>query len=326
MMRIAVTGSIATDHLMRFPGKFADQMVAGHLAKVSLSFLVDDLEVRRGGTAANIAFGLGSLGTTPILVGAVGKDFTDHESWLHRHGVDTKSVLVSETRHTARFLCTTDVEQNQIASFYPGAMREARHIELRAVSDRVGTLGLVVVAPNDPVAMVRHTLECRELGYRFMADPSQQLATMSRHEVRSLVDGSSLLFTNEYEAALLHERTGWTGAQVLDRVGTWVTTLGAQGVRIDRRDQPALRVDAVPTERPVDPTGAGDGFRAGFLYGIGYALGIGRAAELGCLVATAVVESRGTQEYGVDRQGMSERAAATYGEPAAAEIESVVRV
>ena len=160
-MRVGVTGSIATDHLMTFPGKFSDSLVADKLDKISLSFLVDDLDVRRGGVAANIAFGMAVLGLNPVLVGSVGQDFADYRSWLARHGVDTHSVKVSDVRHTARFVCTTDSEQCQIASFYPGAMTEAREIELGPISDRVGGLDLVLVGANDPEAMNRHTDECR---------------------------------------------------------------------------------------------------------------------------------------------------------------------
>ncbi|MDF2708873.1 MAG: carbohydrate kinase family protein, partial [Nonomuraea muscovyensis] len=168
-MRIAVTGSIATDQLMTFPGSFGDQLLAEQLDRVSLSFLVDDLQIRRGGCAANISFGMGCLGLAPILVGAVGDDFADYRSWLERHGVDCASVHVSQTHHTARFLCTTDEHHNQIASFYTGAMAEARLIELQPVADRVGGLDLVLISPNDPDAMLRHTDECRQRGIPFAA-------------------------------------------------------------------------------------------------------------------------------------------------------------
>src|SRR4029434_8663805 len=156
-MKIVVTGSIATDHLMHFPGRFAEQLLPDQLHKVSLSFLVDDLVVRRGGIDANIAFGMAVLGSRPILVGAVGADFADYRSWLERHGVDCDSVHVSDIAHTARFVCTTDTDMCQIASFYAGAMSEARNIELRPVAERLGGLDLVLVSPNDPTAMLRHT-------------------------------------------------------------------------------------------------------------------------------------------------------------------------
>jgi adenosine kinase len=185
---VLITGSIATDHLMTFPGRFSDSLVADKLDKVSLSFLVEELEVRRGGVAPNIAFGMGCLGLRPVLVGAVGPDFADYESWLQRHNVDTSGVRVSESRHTARFVCTTDSEQNQIASFYPGAMSEARNIELRPVVDRVGKADVVLIGANDPEAMLRHTEECRFRGYPFAADPSQQLARMDGEEIKPLIE------------------------------------------------------------------------------------------------------------------------------------------
>ncbi|WP_433470442.1 carbohydrate kinase family protein [Saccharomonospora azurea] len=325
-MRIAVTGSIATDHLMVFPGTFSEQFVTDQLDKVSLSFLVDQLDIRRGGVAANISFGLGSLGMNPVLVGAVGKDFADYRSWLERHGVDTRSVHVSETKHTSRFLCTTDRAQAQIATFYAGAMEEARDIEIQAVADRVGALDLVIVAPNDPVAMVRHTEECRARGIPFAADPSQQLARMEGPDVRILVEGAAYLFTNEYETSLLLKATGWSEAEVLDRVGYWVKTYGPDGVRVESKDTEPLAVPAVKVDDEVDPTGVGDAFRAGFLWGLHAQLGLERSAQVGCTLAAIVLESVGTQEYTLDRADFSKRVATTYGNDAAAEIESKLRV
>ena len=231
-MPVAVTGSIATDHLMTFPGRFTDQFVEGKMENVSLSFLVDDLVQHRGGAGANMAYGLGLLGLGPVLVGEVGSDFAEYDSWLTRHGVDTGSVHWSELKHTARFVCTTDAANNQIASFYSGAMSEAGSIELAPVADRVGDPDLVVIGPNDPTAMVRHTEECRQRGYRFAADPSQQLAWADGEMIRSLVDGADLLFTNEYESHLLQQKTGWDADEVLARVGTWVTTRAKEGVLV----------------------------------------------------------------------------------------------
>src|SRR3982751_2291374 len=173
---------------MSFSGRFAEQLLPDQLAKLSVSFLVSDLEVRRGGVAANIAFGMGGLGERPLLVAAVGPDFSDYRAWLQRHGVDTTGVRTSELRHTARFVCTTDSDLNQIASFYPGAMSEAREIELGPL----GPLDLVVVSPNDPEAMLRHTAECRERGIPFVADPSQQLSSLEPEQIRTLVDGADL--------------------------------------------------------------------------------------------------------------------------------------
>ncbi|HXZ70055.1 MAG TPA: PfkB family carbohydrate kinase, partial [Streptosporangiaceae bacterium] len=203
-MRIAVTGSIATDHLMTFPGKFTDQLIADKLDKVSLSFLVDDLAIRRGGVAANIAFGLGVLGLRPLLVGAVGPDFRDYRHWLEEHGVSTAGVRESMLRHTARFVCTTDADGNQIGSFYTGAMAEDAEIRILPLAESHGGIDLVLIGAGDPGAMVTHTAECRDAGLPFAADPSQQLARiLGDEQVRALVDGAEYLFGNEYEEALI---------------------------------------------------------------------------------------------------------------------------
>src|SRR5438067_11787231 len=224
-MKIAVTGSIATDHLMHFPGRFAEQLLPDQLHKVSLSFLVDDLVVRRGGVAANIAFGMGQLAGSPVLMGAVGADFDEYRAWLERHGVVCDFVHVSEVHHTARFVCTTDEEMCQIASFYAGAMSEARNIELAPAWEATNA-DLVVISADDPAAMVRHSVECRERGYRFAADPSQQIARMSGEDLHELIEGADLLFTNDYEKILLESNTGLSEAEVMAQSGVRVTTQG----------------------------------------------------------------------------------------------------
>ncbi|WP_199430200.1 carbohydrate kinase family protein [Qaidamihabitans albus] len=322
--RIAVCGSIATDHLMHFPGRFAEQLVAEQLHRISLSFLADDLVVRRGGIGANVAFGLGVLGVSPVLVGAVGDDFADYRSWLQRHGVDTSGVHVSEVAHTARFVCTTDDDLCQIATFYAGAMAEARNIELAPIAARTGGLGLVLISPDDPDAMLRHAEECRQLGYTFAADPSQQLARMDGAQAREFVAGASYLFSNGYEWELLLQKAGWSEAEVLERVGTRVTTLGDKGVEIVRADGPALHVAAVPETTKADPTGVGDGFRAGFLAGLHYGLSVERAAQLGSLVAVLVLETIGPQEWTFERENALERLAGAFGAEAAEEAGAVL--
>ncbi|MEU5219826.1 carbohydrate kinase family protein [Streptomyces sp. NPDC020807] len=318
-MNIAVTGSIATDHLATFPGRFTDQLLPEHLATISLSFLVDDLQVRSGGVAANICFGLGRLGLTPLLVGAAGTDFADHDARLRACGVNTAAVRRSTTRRTARFMCTTDTDHNQIASFYPGAMTEAREIDLAEVADRAGPLDLVLVGPDEPEAMVRHTRAARTAGIPLAADPSQQLARLERESARLLVDGARFLFTNAYESALLRQLTGWSEDEVLARVGTWIVTRGADGVSLLTAGRPAAHVPAVPTDRPVDPTGVGDAFRAGFLAGHARALPDERAAQLGCALAAVVLESTGTQEYTLRPGDLTDRLLRAYGPRAAQE-------
>lgn len=323
-MAVLITGSIATDHLMTFPGRFSDSLVADKLDRVSLSFLVEELEIRRGGVAPNIAFGLGCLGLRPVLVGAVGPDFADYESWLQRHNVDTSGVHVSDTRHTARFVCTTDSDQNQIASFYPGAMSEARNIELRPVVDRVGRADVVLIGANDPEAMLRHTEECRFRGYPFAADPSQQLARMDGDEIRPLIEGATYLFANEYEAALIEQKTGWSEADISAMVDTRITTLGPEGARVERRGEEPVTVCVAEEARKADPTGVGDAFRAGFLAGQAWGVSDERSAQVGALLATYVIETIGTQEYELARTHFLQRMAQTYGDAAAADVEQHV--
>lgn len=320
-MRVAVTGSIATDYLMVFPGRFTDQLVADRLEQVSLSFLIDRLDVRRGGVAANISYGMGALGLRPLLVGAVGQDFDEYRSWLEINGVDTSHVRVSEERHTARYLCTSDSMNNQIASFYSGAMAETGEIDLGAVAERAGGLDLVLVGASDPDGMIRHTQQCRDLGLPFVADFSQQIARMSGEEVASLVPGARFLFTNEYEAGLLCEKTGWSHGDVLERVGGWMTTLGAGGARLEAKGAAPVVVPCVPAKRELDPTGIGDAFRAGFLAALSWGVPLERAMQTGCLLATLTIEARGPQEYLVDSAAFHRRMADAYGDDAAAEIQ-----
>jgi adenosine kinase len=321
---IAVTGSIATDHLMRFPGKFSEQLLPDHLQKVSLSFLVDDLVIHRGGVAGNMAFAIGVLGGDVALVGAVGKDFDDYRSWLEAVGVDTESVLVSDSAYTARFVCTTDQDMAQLASFYPGAMSEACGISLADVVKRVGTPDLVIVGANDPEAMFLHTEECRELGLAFAADPSQQLARLSGDEIRKLIDGATYLFTNDYEWDLLLQKSGWSEAEVMSQIQLRVTTLGEKGVDIVGRDGTFVHVDVVPETHKEDPTGIGDAFRAGFLTGRSAGLSLERSAQLASLVATLVLEAPGPQEWSWDKDAAVKRLSDAYGAEAGAEIASAL--
>ncbi|MFL6107769.1 MAG: carbohydrate kinase family protein [Marmoricola sp.] len=319
-MPLLIAGSIATDHLMSFDGKFADSLVVEQLEKLSVSFLVNDLEIRRGGVAANICFGLGQLGLQPVLVGAVGEDFADYRSWLERHGVDCESVHVSDSKHTARFVCTTDTTMAQFASFYPGAMSEARLIEIAPIVERVGAPDFVLIGADDPDGMLRHTDECRQRGYKFIADPSQQLAFGEGDLIRQLIDGATLLFSNEYESHLIEQKTGWSAEEVLDLVGTQVITLGKDGVKIVAKGQDPIVVPALNNVNAVEPTGVGDAFRAGFLAATEWGLSHERAAQVGCTIAAYVVETVGTQEYTFTREEFVARLGASYGDDAAAEV------
>jgi adenosine kinase len=315
---IAVTGSVATDHLMTFPGKFADSLVLDQLDKIALSFLVDDLQVRRGGCAANISLGLAKLGIRPLLIGAVGEDFAEYRAWLEDNGVDCSFVRVSETKHTARFVCTTDATHAQIASFYAGAMSEAREIELTPIAEQAGGLELVVVSPNDPEAMLRHTQECRDHGYDFVADPSQQLAWSDGDAIRSMIDGAAYLICNEYESALIEQKTGWDGHEIDKRVSTRVVTAGPDGVRIERAGEPEIVVPAISGVAAIEPTGVGDAFRSGFLAGLVRGFDLEASAQVGCTLAAYVIETVGPQDYTFTEDEFLKRLGSEYGTGAAA--------
>jgi adenosine kinase len=319
-VKIVLTGSIATDHLMSYSGKLTDSILADSLDKLSVVFLVDDLVINRGGTAGNIAFGLGTLGRSPVIVGAVGDDFDDYRAWLEAKGVDTVSVLVSPTGHTPRFTCTTDVDGRQIGAFYPGAMSAAREIALAPVAERIGGIDLLVVSPNDPAAMLRHTAEAKAAGIPIAADPGQQISFTSGADLRELVDGAAYVFTNDYERDLLTEKVGWSVEELTSHVGVRVTTLGADGVELARAGEAPVHVPVVPARSTANPTGAGDAFRAGFLAAISAGLDLVPAARLGALLGTLVLEATAPQEYVVDRPDALARLEGAYGPDAAAEL------
>ena len=311
------------DHLMRFSGQFSESLVTERLDRVSLSFLVEDLQIRRGGIAPNICFGLAALGLEPLLVGSVGEDFADYRAWLERHGVQTWPVRVSETQHTARFICTTDSVNAQIGSFYTGAMAEARQIELQPIAERAGGLDLVVISPNDPDAMFRHTDECRTRGFDFVADPSQQMAWLDGQQIKRLIDGATYLFSNDYEDGLITQKTGWSHEEIVARVGVRVITRGAKGSTIEIAGEPRLEIGVAREVARVDPTGVGDAYRAGFIAGLAWDVSLERCAQLGSLLATYAIEVVGTQEYRFDGTFLK-RFTDAYGREAAVEIGSHV--
>ncbi|MEV0526176.1 PfkB family carbohydrate kinase [Streptomyces sp. NPDC050439] len=328
-MPIAVTGVIAMDHLMTFPGRFPERPGAPRAREqpgarrphvASLAFLAERLRIRRGGAAADLAYGLGLLGLDPVLVGAVGSDFADYQVWLKQHGVDTESVLVVPGEHTARYVCATDTEGERISTFRPGAMRNSATLSLRQVAERTGGIGLVVVEPGDPAAMLRHTAECRAMGLPFVAHPAWQIGGMGRTDLKYCVSGASCLVTDEGEAARLRERTGLSGPRILERVGVWVTTLGAAGVRIERAGREPSLVPAIGSVTVAEPSGAGAALRAGLVAGIARGAPVGRAAQLGCALASFALETSGTQEYAPDVRRLLNRVREAYGQRAAVAI------
>jgi adenosine kinase len=318
-MRIAVSGSIAPDHLMTFAGKFTDTLLADKLDKISVSFLVGNLEIRRGGVAGNISYGLGCLGLKPLLVGCVGPDFAEYRGWLEDHGVDTSGVRTSVTNQTARFTATNDEAGNQIASFYPGAMSEDGEIDITSLAAANG-VELVLIGAGDPAAMQAFTASCRAAGIPFAADFSQQVAFLDGEAMRTLIEGAAYLFCNEYEEAVIEQKTGWTSEDILDRVGTRIITLGAEGARVERQGAEPVVVGPVKDAAFVEPTGAGDAFRCGFLAATAWGLSIERAVQLGNLMAVHALETVGPQEYDLTAGLLADRAKRSYGAEAAAEL------
>jgi len=291
-MSIVVTGSIAFDYLMSFPGRFTEHFLPEHMSRVSLSFLVDTMDKRRGGCAPNIAYTLALLGETPRLMATAGQDFADYRRWLDAAGVDTSLVADVPGKFTASFFCSTDVEGNQIASFYTGAMANAAELSFRTVGD----CRLAIVSPNDPQAMIQYAEECRALGIPYIWDPGQQCARMSGEELETGVSGATLVICNDYEFELIRQKTGLDEATVLRRAAALVVTRGEEGCSIyeagGRTD-----VTAVAPVRIVDPTGVGDAFRGGFMKGMVLGTGLVVAAKLGSVAAAYALEHLGGQSH-----------------------------
>jgi adenosine kinase len=287
-MRIIVTGSIAFDYLLSFPGKFTEHLMPEHLQRVSLSFLVDSMDKRRGGCGPNIAYTLALLGERPVLMGTAGQDFPEYRQWLEAAGVDTSLVREVAGKFTASFFCSTDQENNQIASFYIGAMANAGELSFRTS----GPCDLAIISPNDPGAMLQYAEECRTLDVPFIFDPSQQCARMSGDQLRDGLVGSAITICNDYEFELIRQKTGLGEREVLAEVGMLVVTRGEHGCSILSRDG-QIDVPAVPPHRIVDPTGVGDAFRGGFMKGMAVGASPELCGRLGSVAAAYALEHLG---------------------------------
>jgi len=287
-MKTVITGSIAYDYLMSFPGKFTEHFLAEHMERVSLSFLVDTMDKRRGGCAPNIAYTLALLGERPYLMGTAGQDFEEYRQWLDAANIDTSLVKVVPDKFTASFFCSTDQANNQIASFYTGAMAHAAELSFRTVAD----CGLVIISPNDPAAMTQYAEECRALGIRFIFDPGQQCARMSGEELRDGISGASVLICNDYEFELIRQKTGLDEAAVIAGSDALIITKGEKGSDILRKDG-HTHVPAVAPSREADPTGVGDAYRGGLLRGLSLGLGWEDCGRLGSVAATYALEHLG---------------------------------
>ena len=290
-MKLIVTGSIAFDYLMSFPGKFTEHLLPEHMQRVSLSFLVDTMDKRRGGCAPNIAYTLALLGERPHLMATAGQDFTDYGVWLTAAGVDTSLVKVIGNKFTASFFCSTDEANNQIASFYTGAMANAGELSFRTV-DGVAADGLVIISPNDPEAMVQYAEECSTMGIKYIWDPGQQCARMDGAQLKDGIVGAHIVICNDYEFELIRQKTGMQEADVLAVASTLIITRGEHGSTVITRDS-RIDVPAVPPDRIVDPTGVGDAFRGGLMKGIASGRSLEVSAKMGSVAATWALEHLG---------------------------------
>ena len=291
-MSTVVTGSIAYDYLMSFPGKFTEHFLPEHMSRISLSFLVDTMDKRRGGCAPNIAYTLALLGERPRLMGTAGKDFDDYRRWLEAAGVDTSLVKQVADKFTASFFCSTDSESNQIASFYTGAMANASELSFRTVDG----CRMVIISPNDPAAMVQYSEECRTLGIPYIWDPGQQCARMSGDELREGLEGSALVICNDYEFELIRQKTGLDEAAVVDRTGALIITRGENGSTAQQKAR-SIAVPAVTPHHIIDPTGVGDAFRGGLLKGLAMGADLEICCRLGSVAATYALEHLGGQSH-----------------------------
>lgn len=292
-MKIVVTGSIAYDYLMTFPGRFADNLVADQLHNISVSFLVKKMTKRRGGTATNIAYTMALLGGKPTVMGTAGQDFEEYRAFLEKHGIDTSAILTIEEEYTASFFANTDIEQNQIASFYAGAMD---HAGLLSFAEHAPHVELTIVSPNEPQAMQKYMRECKELGIPYIYDPSQQTIWLSGEELVNGLTGCYLLTVNEYEFGLIQEKTGLNKEEILARVGGLLITQGKNGSTLVFEGN-EYQFPVVPPTQFIDPTGAGDAFRAGLMRSIQLGLPWEVAGRIAALCSTYAIEYHGTQDH-----------------------------
>ena len=310
-MKLVVTGSIAFDYLMSFPGKFTEHLLPEHMHRVSLSFLVDSMDKRRGGCGPNIAYTLALLGERPLLMATAGQDFSDYRAWMEGAGIDTSLIKVVPDKFTASFFCSTDQANNQIASFYTGAMANAAELSFKTISGLRGE-GLVIISPNDPDAMVQYAQECSTLGIRYIWDPGQQCARMDGTQLREGIRGAFMVIVNDYEFELLRQKTGLTEEDVLREVEVLVITRGENGCTV-LSDGARHDVPAVPPIRVADPTGVGDAFRGGFMKGLATGASYENCARMGSVAATYALEHLGGTSHAYSMDEFKGRFNAAYG-------------
>ncbi len=292
-MDILLTGSVAFDYLMTFPGVFKEQILPERLEKISLSFLVDSMSRQFGGIAPNIAYTLALLGERPRVMATVGEDFGEYRAWLESKGVDTSLMEVVPGVYTASFFATTDQMNAQIASFYPGAMGASARQDLSKVQPPPD---LVVVSPSAPDAMTKFAAQCRQLKIPYLYDPSQQILRLEGPELARDMDGAHFLFVNDYEFELICKKTGFGLKEMLEHVDVIVVTRGKDGSTVYAEGN-EYNIPVVPEVCIVDPTGVGDAFRGGFLAGYAHGWSWELCGQMGSLAATYCLEQKGTQNH-----------------------------
>jgi adenosine kinase len=294
-MTVLITGSIAYDYIMQFPGYFKDHILPEKIENISVSFLVDSMKKQRGGVATNIAYNLALLGERPKIMATVGQDFGEYRQWLESNGVDTSAILEIPDEFTASFFVSTDRHQNQIASFYTGAMAHAHQLSFKSHTGN-NKPALVVISPNDPRAMAQYPRECKELGLPYIYDPSQQIIRLTGEDLAEGVCGSTMTIVNDYEYELLKNKTGWSDDQVAFETCVLIVTRAEKGSTI-RTQSKTITIPPVLAQREADPTGVGDAYRAGIIKGYIHHMDWETAGRLGSLAATYALEEYGTQNH-----------------------------
>lgn len=310
-MSILVSGSLAYDYILNVPDRFADHLLPDQLHILSVGFLVERLERAWGGTAGNIAYAMRALGATPLIVSAVGSDGGPYLERLRAVGLSTEYIYEEASLLTAAAHIITDKANNQITGFFPGPLAEAVRTSLKHLAP---SPSFVLVSPNPVSVMLKHLREAKDMGAKAIFDPGQAITIFTPEELRQGVNDAWCIMANDYEMKLLTDRTGFSIDELLSKVELLVTTLGAEGSLIQTSDGQSIRVSACPAGTCLDPTGAGDAFRAGFFVGYEQGKDLKTCAQIGAVLATYVVETRGTQAYQFTKEEFCERYEKEYGE------------
>jgi adenosine kinase len=292
-MSVIITGSVAYDYLMSFPGRFSEHILPEQIHQISLSFLVDSMRKQRGGCATNIAYTLALLGERPTVMATVGQDFGEYRAWLEQEGIDTSATVEVEDEFTSSFFVNTDLDNNQIASFYIGAMGRADMLSFHDLDRRVN---LAIISPNAPAAMIKYARECKELGIPYIYDPSQQIIRLSGEELLEGTRGARMLIVNEYEFGMIKNKTNLSEKELLSLPDTTIITQGEEGSTIHAEDR-VLHIPGVPPEPLTEPTGAGDAYRGGVIKGMLREYPWEITGRIAALAATYVLEQHGTQNH-----------------------------